>query len=153
MKSNILYVIQKMTVGILCLLVFIVSGCGNSKMNNGEDSDSIPCENKEILKILNDEPVIVRKQCFEHIGNIDAFYFELVNQHVEFISDFGIFPAGVIPQEYRKEGLSVYICGDVTNCAISTVGCFNTEYYRLRPFTLHIFELNSIKINNKKLKK
>ena len=133
---------------LLFFLIFIVSGCGNSKMSNIEDSDSISCENKEILKILNDEPAIVRKQCFEHVGCVDTFYFELVNRYSEFFSDVGVFPAGVISQQYRKEGLSVYISGNVTSCVIATVGCLDTQYFRLRPNILHIFESKSVKIKN-----
>ena len=134
---------QKGAVSILCVVFLIATGCGISNPML-EDSDSVFCENKEILKILNDEPVIVQKHCFEHVGRVDAFYFELVNQHSEFFSETGVFPVGVIPQEYRKEGLSVYISGNVTSCKVAA-GCIEPN---IRLAYIHLFELKSIKIKN-----
>ena len=136
--------VQKVAVAALGLLFFITSGCGNSKMSDIEDSDSASCENKMILKVLNEEPAIVRKSCFDHVGRVDAFYFELVNQHSEFFSGVGVFPAGEIPQQYRKEGLSVYISGNVTSCNVGG-GCSEPN---IKLAYIHLFELKSIKINN-----
>ena len=135
--------IQKVAVVILCVVFLMAWGCGSKKMSDIEGSDSISCENKKILKILNDEPAIVRKQCFEHVGRVDTFYFELVNRHFEFFSDVGVFPVGVIPQQYRKEGLSVYISGNVTSCYVLG-GCSEPN---IRVAFIPLFELKSININ------
>ena len=134
----------KISVAAVCVFIFTVSGCGSSKMSEPEYSDSISCENREIVKILNDEPAIVRKSCFEHLGRVEEFYFELVNQHTEFFSLAGLIPEKMIPQQYRKEGLSVYISGNVTNCNV-LAGC--SEPNIKLPF-MPVFELKSIK-NNK----
>ena len=135
--------IQKITVAMMCLLIFSVSGCSNSKMSNIEGSDCIPYENKDILKILNDEPAIVRKQCFEHLGRKDAFFFELVNRPSEILWGVGLFPAEAIPQQFRKEGLSVYISGNVISCYVLG-GCSEPN---IRVAFIPLFELKSININ------
>ena len=135
MKKLLIRVILAITL----LVTFVASGCENSKKSDIEDS----CENKEILKILNDEPAIVRKTCFEHVGRVDTFYFDLVNQYSEFFSDFGVFPVGEIPQQFREEGLSVYISGNVNSCRVLG-GCSQPN---IRVGTIHVFELKSIKIN------
>ena len=129
----------------LCL-VFVATSCGSSKMSDIENLDSTSCENKEILKILNDEPVIVRKQCFEHVERVDTFYFELVNRYSEFFPNGHVFPTGEIPEQYRNEGLSVYISGNVTSCVVLG-GCSEPN---IRLAYIHLFELKSIKIRNKK---
>ena len=127
---------------IVCMMFFIAFGCENSKMSDCVDSESASCENKMVLKILNDEPAIVRKHCFEHVGRVDTFYFDLVNRYSEFFSDAGVFPAGNIPQQYRKEGLSVYISGNVTSCTVLG-GCSEPN---IKLVSIPIFELKSIKI-------
>jgi len=132
----------KIAVATVCVFIFTVSGCGSSKMSEPVYSDSISCEKREIVKILNDEPAIVRKECFDHIGQVEAFYFELVNEHSEFYSRGGLFPEEMIPQQYRKEGLSVYISGNVIYCPL---GICSRPDDRLG--YLLLFELKSIKIN------
>jgi hypothetical protein len=95
-SKKILFEVKKyavITLCIVCMLFFAISGCGGSKMSDIEEPVNASCENKIILKVLNDEPAIMRKQCFEHIGRVDAFYFELVNRHSEFFSEYGVFPA------------------------------------------------------------
>ena len=131
----------KLNVMLGFILLFMASGCGNTKLS---DDSSVSCENKQILKTLNDEPAIVRKSCFDHVGRVDTFYFEFENRHSEFFSDFGVFPAGVIPQQCRQEGLSVYISGDVTSCVVGA-GCSEPN---IKLGYIHLFELKSIKINN-----
>ena len=103
----------------------------------------ISCEDKRIIKVLEDEPVFVRKRCFDHVGRTDAFCFELVNRHFD-LSGSSLFPFEVIPKQYRKEGLSVYISGNVISCMVSG-GCSEPNI-RLAP--IHLFELKSIKIKN-----
>ena len=131
---------------VLCVVFFMAASCGNSKMNDMENPDSTSCENKQILKILNGEPAIVRKQCFEHVGRVDTFYFELVNLYSEFFPNGYVFPTSEIPEQYRKEGLSVYISGNVTSCVVLG-GCSEPN---IRLASIHLFELKSIKIRNKK---
>ena len=132
---------QKGTVLVLCMVFFMAIGCENTK-----NFDTTSCKNKEILKILNDEPAIVRKQCFEHVERVDTFFFELVNQHSEFYLLTGsVFPTGEIPEQYRKEGLSVYISGVVTSCTVLG-GCIEPN---IRLAYIHLFELKSIKIDEK----
>ena len=111
---------------------------------NGGGTDSTSCENKEILKILNDEPAIVRKQCFEHVGRVDAFFFELANQH-EGLWSVVLFPAEEIPQQFRKEGLSVYISGNVIKSYVLG-GCSEPN---IRLAHIPLFELKSITSTNK----
>ena len=142
--------LQKGTVAILCivcLLLFAALGC----RNNIEDSGVIDidhfvcasCEDKEILKILNNEPAIVRKSCFDHVGRVDTFFFQLANHYPEFYASIGVFPAGEIPQQCRQEDLSVYISGNVTSCIVGG-GCSQPN---IKIGYIHLFELTSIKIN------
>ena len=132
---------------VFCMVFFMVTGCGNSTMSDIENSDTASCENKQILKILNDEPAIVRKQCFEHVERVDTFYFELVNSHQdEFNNREAVFPLQEIPEQYRKEGLSVYISGNVTSCTVLG-GCSEPN---IKLASIPLFELKSIKIDNGK---
>ena len=103
-----------------------------------------PCKDMKILKVFNDEPATVKKESFHHFGMADEFYFELVNQDYEFLPVFpGVVPIE-IPEQYMKEGLSVYISGNVTNCVIGG----GTAYTRTRFAPIFFFELTSIKIRN-----
>ena len=126
---------------LICGMVFV--SCGSYKAEQ-KDSHCASCENKQILKVLKDEPVFVRKGCFEHLGRIDAFYFELVNPHTEFFYLAGIFPCDEIPKQFMEEGLSVKISGNVTSCLVLG-GCSEPN---LKIAAIPVFELESIKINN-----
>ena len=106
---------------------------------------NLSCEDKRVIKVLEEEPAYIRKGCFEHLRGVDAFVFELVNIHNDLYSQGrALFPLGDIPEQYRKEGMSVYISGNVVNCAIG--GCSEPNI-RISP--INAFELKSIKINNK----
>jgi hypothetical protein len=141
MKTNIL----KITAMTL-MLAGGFGSCGEKgTIINIENSDYASCEDKKIVKVLKDEPVYIRKHCFEHVGRIDTFYFDLVNSHSEFFSETGLFPCGEIPEQYRKDGLCVSISGDVTSC-VTAGGCIEPN---IRLAYIHFFELKSIKINNK----
>ena len=142
MKTKTLFLCNVLLCSAFLMVAESFSSC--AKKN---DIYSATGKNKGILKVLKDEPAIVRKHCFEHVGRVDTFFFELVNRYPEFSSDDRVFPAGEIPVQYRKEGLSVKISGNVTSCVIATIGCLDTQYYRLRPNYLNLFELKSIKIN------
>ena len=98
-------------------------------------------EDKRIVKIYEDEPAIVQKTCFEHVGRKEAFYFDFVN-HSELHSQ-SVFPIATIPEQFRKEGLSVKISGNVTNCLVAG-GCIEPNF-RMAP--INLFEIKSIKIN------
>ena len=144
---------QKGTVVMLCViytLFFITAACGSNSVI--EDSyghlgkSGISCDNKRILKVLKDEPAIVQKTCFEHNGRVEEFFFSFVNEN---LSDddylrIAVFPVGDIPKQYRKEGLSVCISGNVISCYVLW-GCVEPNI-RLR--SIELFELKSIKINN-----
>jgi len=102
------------------------------------------CDAKTIVKVLENEPAIIQKKCFQHVGRVDAFYFELENMHSDFFSLTGIFPLDEIPKQYRKEGLSVNISGNVISCVV-TGGCIEPN---IRLASIPLFELKSIKIKN-----
>ena len=130
----------------LLAICLIGAACKKNKLEdegNGEFPVWTSCEDKKILKILENEPAIVRKQCFEHVERVDTFFFELVNQYSEFFSIGGIFPVGEIPQQYRKEGLSVYIGGNVTSCTVLG-GCSEPD---IKLAAIPLFESKSIKAN------
>jgi hypothetical protein len=104
------------------------------------NADCASCEGKAILKVLTEEPAYIKKMCFEHLGRIDTFYFELVTHYEEFRSPV-IFPCNIIPEEYRKDGLTVKISGHITNCMVLG-GCSEPN---IRLGTINVFELKSIK--------
>ena len=117
---------------------------GGIKVNDGNLTKEM-CEDMKIFKVFNDEPAIVKKGSFYQLGTADEFYFELVNQDYDFLFSFpGVVPLGDIPEQYREEGLSVYISGNVTNCVIGG----GTYHTRTRFIPIFLFELKSIKINN-----
>jgi hypothetical protein len=101
------------------------------------------CEEKIILKELKDEPAIIRERCFDHVGKVDAFAFELADKYPE-LHSLSVVPFGEIPKEYRKEGLSVYISGSVTSCSVIN-GCSAPN---IRLGAINLFELKSIKLRN-----
>jgi len=135
---------------LLCVLFFAAFSCRNSPISENEcpcENDKVDIENiistscggdRTILKILDDEPAIVQKKCFDQVG--EAFFFRLVNRHSEFAPS-GVLPVGEIPEQFRQEGLSVYISGNVIYRALGA--CYSDQ--RLVPTML--FELTSIKIN------
>ena len=100
------------------------------------------CDNKMIRQVLKDEPAYIRKGCFEHLGRIDAYYLELAYSHSDFHGP-RVFPVEDIPAQYRKDGLFVYISGNVTCCWVS--GECGEPNIRLA--SIPLFELKSIKIN------
>jgi hypothetical protein len=104
-----------------------------------DNDDCASCEGKEILKVLTDEPAYIKKRCFEHLGRIDTFYFELVT-HYEELRSPDIFPCNIIPEEYRKDGLPVKISGNITNCMVLG-GCSEPN---IKLETINVFELKSI---------
>jgi hypothetical protein len=142
MKTNFLKHAAILALLAGCLITF---GCGkqNATCTCGEQySAKNGNEDKIILKVLKDEPVYVRKECFEYVGRVDTFFFELINHHSEF-PQVSILPVDEIPEQFREEGLSVYISGNVTNCIVAG-GCIE-PYFRLA--SIYLFELESIKIN------
>jgi len=101
--------------------------------------EGVSCFDMQIQKELKNEPAIIRKGCFQHLGRIEGFYFEFENEHSDFNFQ-AVFPLDEIPLEYRIEGLSVYISGKVTYCMV-LFGCIEPNV-RLGP--IHLFELVSI---------
>ena len=161
MKTNILK-----SIAILLTITLVNAGCSKKdkvaenpknseveKTTKSEDEDDnaikFPCKDMVILKVFNNEKATVKKGTFSiclYDGlTTDKFYFELVNQDYDFIYNFpGIVPVEEIPEQYRKEGLSVYISGNVTNCVIGG----GTSYTGARLAPIFLFELKSIKIRN-----
>ena len=135
-RNNVLSTLAKKT-AIAVLLAGSFFSCGVK----GENESPL-CENMVILKKLREEPAVIQKQCFDHLERDDAFFFVLVNRHEEFFSLGGVFPIGEIPQEFRKEGLSVTISGNVTSCTVGG-GCSEPN---IRLAAIPLFELIAIKI-------
>jgi len=136
-RNNVLSTLAKKT-AIAVLLAGSFFSCGVK----GENESPL-CENMVILKKMNGEPAIIRKGCFQHLEREEGFFFELVNRHEEFFAhNGGIFPIGEIPQEFRKEGISVTVSGNVTSCKVAG-GCIEPH---ISLAYIHLFELISIKI-------
>ena len=135
-RNNVLSIFAMQT-AIAVLLAGSFFSCGVK----GENESPL-CENMMILKKLNGEPAVIQKRCFDHLDRNDAFFFVLVNHHEEFFSDSGVFPIGEIPQEFRKEGLSITISGNVTSCTVLG-GCSEPN---IKLANIPLFELNAIKI-------
>ena len=102
------------------------------------------CDNRIVLKRLEDEPAYIRKNCFDHLERKEGFFFELVNQDFDFYSLGGLITYEEIPKQYRKGGLSVKISGNVTSCTVGG-GCSEPN---IKLASIPIFEIKSIKINN-----
>ena len=117
---------------ILFALAVSVAGC------NMVDEPIRKCEEKETLKAINDEPAIVLKGNFEYIGIKEAFYFELENKQSD-LTPF-VFTGEEIPEQYRKDSLSVYISGNVSDRVIGGIYYTETKY-----LPILLFELKSIK--------
>ncbi|MDR2232601.1 MAG: hypothetical protein LBE56_05685 [Tannerella sp.] len=134
-----------------------------------EITDIPPCYKDErylvdggytVKKVLKDEPATIYKQSalmtfinedgFNNHEISERFIFVLGNEIS--ISDFMTFrqmmPCGDLPEQFRIEGLSVYISGNVIDGRAVTAAPYNTDGFR-RP-RWPIFELTSIKINNNK---
>jgi|GEM_PF-472829 len=92
------------------------------------------------LKVFIDEPATVQKTRFQHLGGAEGFYFELETKYPE-LAWTGVVPIGEIPEEYRKEGMSVKISGNVTDY-LEVFGVIE-PYFRL--FFINLFQLKSIK--------
>lgn len=123
---------------IVTLIIIPCYGCNSE--NKASDINCATCEDKEIIKELKNELAIVRKDCFEHVGRVDTFYFELTTLY-EGLNNISIMPCNVIPKEYRIDGLSVTISGKITNCLV--LGGCSEPNIKLASF--NIFELISIK--------
>jgi hypothetical protein len=124
------------TVFVLCLTLLYACEDDVTKIDGG----SATCENKEIVKVLKNEPAYIRKSCFQHTDR-EEFYFEFTT---EYPFNGGLFPCDSIPVQYRKEGLSVKIGGNITSCKIWKCGGPNVK---IAP--TNVFELRTIKINEK----
>jgi len=127
---------------VFLAILLIVAGSFYSCAEKENNIANYNCDNKKILKVLKDEPAYVQKSCFDHVGRVDTFYFQLTKRYPEFFTGDNVFPAGEIPQQFREEGLSVYISGNVTSCIVIG-GCMEPN---IRLAYIHLFELKSIKI-------
>ena len=144
MKTNILKFIA-----ILLTITLVNAGCKKTEKDDDYYFVGYPCNNMEILKVFNDEPATVKKGKF--YGHItDVFYFELVNQDYDFLLPNCPFVIPIdVPKQYQKEGMSVYISGNVTNCMPSIRPIKGKDYeLNVMYVAIYIFELSSIKIRN-----
>jgi hypothetical protein len=73
---------------------------------------------------------------------VDTFYLALVNPYDEI---FGLFPCNEIPEEYRTEGITVLISGNITSCQ-EPGGCIEPN---IKLAYINLFELQTIKSNAK----
>ena len=101
------------------------------------------CDQKIILKALKDEPAYMRKKCFQHVGSVDAFYFEFENIHNIHNIYLIVFPVEEIPKQFRQDSLSVNISGNVISCVV--LGGCSEPHIKLG--TIQTIELKSIKTN------
>ena len=135
------------------LSIFLFLSCNSNTHELATDIQ--PCNKKhDVIKVLKNEPAFIQKRCMDfYINDIDTFYnvrvdtfcIILVNEHSEFFFNAGMFPCGEIPEQYRQDGLSVYISGNVTSDVVSG-GCSEPN---IRIAGIPVFELSSIRINNK----
>ena len=102
-----------------------------------------------VLDVLKNEPAYVRKvekRCFDQgEEKVYKYFFELKNKNKlpDHVMKF-VYPLNIIPEPYRKEGLSVYISGNIINCE-TIWGCIPPNA-RIAPNNL--FEIKSITIKN-----
>ena len=87
----------------ILLTLLVVSACSN--------------DNNNVLQRLNDEPAIVR----EVKGANNLFVFDLLNYNNSLYSSY-IVPSNALPVEYKEDGLSVIISGDVTTNSLAIDG-------------------------------
>ncbi|MDR1552297.1 MAG: hypothetical protein LBS69_02385 [Prevotellaceae bacterium] len=128
------------TAAIMLLLAGVMISCGKEKEIGNNQCD---CDNKEIIKVLIDEPGYIIKGCFNYSGNIDTFYYVGLNN--EYTNIFGtIFPCKEIPAEFKIDNMEVLISGNVINCTIHDLCIPTHPEWRIAPANL--FELKSIKI-------
>jgi hypothetical protein len=117
------------------------------KKGNGNNTESKQENNTtyKILQVLDNEPVIVRKHILtqeemDRYGIVDSFAFELQPQWYMGTSlSMFVIPCIRIPDEYRMEGISVTISGNITD----RLAGHSEPNMRFRPD--NIIELKSIK--------
>jgi len=94
-------------------------------------------------RVLKNEPAYVHKICFSESGAQEGIYFRYVNG-VPIREDIyfgrGALLSGDIPELFKKEGLRVYISGNVVTFTASDCGFENRIPY-------FFIKLDSIKIN------
>ena len=139
MKISVIKKVKKMLLLIAGLAVLSLS-CSNIEENKFQN-ECYEEEDKRVIKELKNELAYVRIKCFEHLGRTEAFYFELASNYPDIHSP-ALFPIGEIPKQYRKDGLSVFISGNVLSC-LEVGGCIE-PHLKLRP--INLFEIKCIKI-------
>jgi hypothetical protein len=110
------------------------------------DLEIVPCEARQIVSRLNNEPAVIRKLDVFQIKevditieaeSIDIFAVELKNK-IDGVSEY-LVSTTYIPDAYREEGKEVTVSGDVSSCRLM----FSAPNIRTAP--INIFELTSIK--------
>ena len=89
-------------------------------------------DNGNIVKRLNNAPAIIR----EVKGTNGLFVFELSNNDNGLYSQY-VVPNGTLPAEYKEDGLSVFISGDVTSNYVAIDGYISENQNKGNTITLN----------------
>ena len=98
------------------------------------------CANAAILIVLRDAPAYIRKGCFGFFNRVDSFAVELVNKPSGI--NHLIYPCGGVPENFRIDGLSVLVSGNILDCRRFNQ-CFAAPNVRLA--AQNILELKTIR--------
>jgi hypothetical protein len=139
------------------LLIISVSFCINNFVRSqniqhiADDTSSNIAEcnkNRQIVKVLKDEPALIKKGCYDYCNKVDSFTIVLINQPSDvhfYISE--IYPLGGVPKEYQIDNLYVLVRGTILYCEKKN-NC-TLPQHRAGNSGTYMFELNSIKINER----
>ena len=130
---------------ILCIAMLYACDDDAIKIEGGYAT----CSDRTIISVLKNEQVYIRKDiCIEDPDDEKAFYFETTLKYLESHGNTSLYPCNRLPEEYRIEGLSIEIGGNITSCT-TLHGCSGPTI-DFRP--TYIFELRTIK-NQQTMKK
>ena len=143
--------LQNYTVAVLylvCLFFSVAYSCRSSTMSDSEDLIGEPCENMEILKILNDEPGFIRYYTHPLVDRLIYYFFE------PFISSNELYEPLFLwkTNDYQGEtDLNKYInkivkvSGNVTNCLLPITE-FPCDHCPSIEVEYNILDVSSIKL-------
>jgi len=120
--------------------------CSCAFLNNIEISQDTLCENKAILTVLEDEPAVVQKGCYNYFDKVDSFTIVLLNQpNGTYYYVREVYPLEGIPEEFRIDNLYVLISGNILRC--EKVNSCNPPSPQVGKQGTNMFELKTIKVN------